>query len=116
MVDIEKEELKIIKEEENLLRSLDSKIGKLASSMERARIDEYTSMLTRPWRFFFFNFVVGIFRGLGMAVGFTLIFALVIYVFAMLLRQMVDLPLVGTYIAEIVDFVNQYLQKGLPTQ
>jgi len=110
------EETKLLKEEKNLLVKLNERIGKLATAMERARVDEYTSMLTRPWRFFFFNFVVGIFRGLGMAIGFTLIFALIIYIISQILVRMVDMPIIGMYIAELVKFVNQYLQQGIPAK
>ena len=110
------EEKQLLKQEKTLLESLNSRVGKLAMAMERTRIDEYTSMLTRPWRFFFFNFVVGIFRGLGMAVGFTLIAAVVIYVLSKLLTSMVDMPIIGMYIAELVKFVNQYMNQGIPTQ
>ena len=111
-----REERKILKEEKSLLKSLNSKIGKLATSLERARIDEYTSMLTRPWRFFLFNFLVGIFRGLGIAVGLTIIAAVVLYVLSKILVRMVDLPFIGMYIGEIVKFVDQYLKQGLPAR
>lgn len=110
------EEKKLVQQERDLVKSLNSRIGKLATAMERARIDEYTSMLTRPWKFFMVNFVAGIFRGLGMAVGFTLIFAIVVYVMSIMLKRMVDLPIIGMYIAELVKFVNQYLQQGIPVQ
>lgn len=99
--------------DESFLRKLDDKIGKLANSIEHNRIDEYTSMLTKPWKFFFLNFVLGIFRGVGMAVGMTLIFALIIYIVGNILVRMVDLPIIGMYIGEIVKFVNQY-SNGLP--
>ena len=99
-----------------LLPQLNERVGKLASALEKARVDEYTSMMIRPWKFFFFNFLAGIFRGLGMAIGFTLIAAVVIYFLAKLLVRMVDLPIIGLYVAELVKFVNQYLQQGLPAR
>ena len=111
-----REEKQILEEEKSLLKGLNSKIGKLASSLERARIDEYTSMLARPWKFFLFNFLVGIFRGLGIAVGLTLIAAVVFYFLSKILVRMVDLPFIGMYIGEIVKFVDQYLKQGLPTR
>ncbi|KPJ68451.1 hypothetical protein AMJ44_06455 [candidate division WOR-1 bacterium DG_54_3] len=111
-----KEEKEILQEEKSLLKALNSKIGRLASSLERARIDEYTSMLTRPWRFFFFNFLVGVFRGLGIAVGLTIIAAVVLYVLSKILVRMVDLPIIGMYIAEVVKFVEQYLKQGMPAR
>jgi len=104
-----------IKEDANLLKNLHKRIGHLSKAIEKARIDEYTTMLKRPWKFFFFNFVVGIFRGLGMAVGFTVIFAIIIYIFSKIVTHMVGLPLIGQYIAELIDFVNQYRQ-AIPGQ
>lgn len=103
-------------EEKDLLKSLDSKIGKLAISLERARIDEYTSMLTRPWKFFFFNLMAGLFRGVGVAVGMTMVAAIVIYILAKILVRMVDLPIIGMYIAEIMKFVEQYMKQGVPVR
>ncbi|MBU1026494.1 MAG: hypothetical protein KKA31_02070 [Candidatus Margulisbacteria bacterium] len=110
------EEKELLQQENTLLDKLNDRVGKLADAIERTRIDEYTSMITRPWKFFFINFAAGIFRGLGMAVGFTIIAAIFLYVLVQLLRNMVDLPIVGAYIAEIVRFVNQYLNQGLPAQ
>ena len=114
--EIIREEKQILEEEKNLLRALNSRIGRLTASMERARIDEYTSMITRPWRYFFINFVAGVFRGLGMAVGFTIVAAIFLYLLVQVMVRMVDLPIIGMYIAEIVQFVNQYLQQGMPAK
>ena len=49
------EEKEILQEEKSLLATLNERVGMLAAAIERTRIDEYTSMLTRPWRFFFFK-------------------------------------------------------------
>ena len=54
--DILKEEKELLKQEKGLLENLNANVLKMASAMEKARIDEYTSMITRPWRFFFINF------------------------------------------------------------
>jgi len=102
------------KDEKTLLESLNSRIGKLAMSMEKTRIDEYTTMLSRPFRFFMLNLGAGIFRGVGMAVGMTLVAAVILFVVAKILMRMVDLPIIGMYIAEIAKFVNQYIQQGIP--
>jgi hypothetical protein len=111
-----KEEKEILKEERSLMKSLNRNVGKLATSLERARIDEYTSMLTRPWKFFLINFLAGTFRGLGMAIGFTIIFAILLYLMAQVLIRMVDLPIIGMYIGEIVKFVDQYIKQGIPAR
>ncbi|PIS31810.1 hypothetical protein COT42_00250 [Candidatus Saganbacteria bacterium CG08_land_8_20_14_0_20_45_16] len=103
----------VIQEEEGLWAKLNASVLRLGELMEKARIDEYTSMFTRPWRFFFVNFIGGIFRGFGIAVGMTIVAAIVLYVFAKVLVHMVDLPIIGMYIAELVKFVNQYIQQGV---
>ena len=110
------EKEKISQEEKSLLENLNTKIGKLAISLQKGTIDEFTSLFARPWKFFMINFFAGIFRGLGMAIGFTLVAAVVIYISAKILTSMVDLPIIGMYIAEIVKFVNQYTQQGIPAR
>ncbi|MBN2057568.1 MAG: hypothetical protein JW782_02060 [Candidatus Saganbacteria bacterium] len=107
------ESKQILAEEKDILQRLNEGVGKLAEAMQKARVDEYTSMIIRPWKFFLINFAAGIFRGLGMAVGFTLVFAIVIYIITLLMKRMVDLPIIGMYIAELVKFVNQYLNQGI---
>ena len=108
------EEKEILAQEKDLLKSLDSNVGKLAIAMQRAKVDEYTSMLTKPWKFFFINFLAGIFRGLGIAIGMTIIAALIAVILAKILSNLVDLPIIGMYIGEVVKVVNQYLQQGIP--
>jgi len=87
-------------------------VEKLGVMIERARVDEYTSMLTRPWKFFMVNLGAGIFRGFGIAVGFTLVFALVIYILTMVLSRMIDLPIIGYWAAQFIELVNTYLKEG----
>jgi hypothetical protein len=51
------------------------------------------------------NFAAGLARGLGLAVGFSILGALVILV----LRRLVvlNLPLIGDFIAELIKLVNR---------
>jgi hypothetical protein len=53
---------------------------------------------------------------LGIAVGLTIIAAVVLYVLSKILVRMVDLPIIGMYIAEVVKFVEQYLKQGMPAR
>lgn len=72
-------------------------------------------MAKRPlWKLFYANFVAGLGRGLGMAVGMTLIFGLVVYATTKLLARIVSLPVIGNFVAELVQYVNLYMQKGIP--
>ena len=88
---------------EKVLRKLDE----ISLTMEKLGIAEYVQMLNSPRRLFFVNFWSGVVRGFGMAIGFTLLAALVIYA----LQQIVVLntPLIGNFIADIVNIVQNQL-------
>lgn len=82
---------------------------KLLEAVERIRRDQY-----HPWRYLFFTLLNGIAQGLGMALGMTIVLGLVIYLLVKILTQMINFPVVGMYIDEILKFVNQYIQQGVP--
>lgn len=97
------------KGEQEVLKSLENRLEKLTLAVEKIKIAEYVEFLNNTRRMLFTNFLAGIARGLGMAVGFTILGALLIY----LLRQVVllNLPLIGDFIADIVQLVNESLKK-----
>ena len=76
----------------------------LVRHLESLRIADYMELLQRPARLIFVNFVAGLARGLGIAIGATLIFALVLE----LLRRLIllHIPGIGQFIAEIVHIVE----------
>ncbi|MFA4858283.1 MAG: DUF5665 domain-containing protein [Candidatus Margulisiibacteriota bacterium] len=102
------QETNLPEEETKLIHKLSHNIEKLAAHMERASFHEYAGMFRHPIKFIFFNFAAGIARGFGLAVGMSLLVALVLY----LLAKMIDLPFIGYHIAQIVATVNQYLAEG----
>jgi len=91
------------------LERLTDRLDTLALKLEKMKIEEYVSMLERPARLLYLNFLAGLARGLGFAVGFTILGAVVLYI---LQRTFVaNLPLVGDFIAEIVLIVQQQLGR-----
>lgn len=95
-----------------LLRLLGEKIDELARGMEKMNLAEYVQMLENPKRLLYLNFLMGLARGFGMAIGFTILAAGVVW---FLQRLMVlNLPLIGDFIAEIVKWVQVELQSGGP--
>lgn len=87
-----------------LLKSLQDKITALAVNMEKMKLAEYVQLLNRPWRLLYINFIAGIGRGVGIAVGFTILGAVVLYFLKYLV--MLNLPWIGGFIAEIVQMVQ----------
>jgi len=86
--------------------AIDDHLDKIATHLERANFGEYAELLLKPWKLMWINFMAGLFRGLGMAIGMTVVFAVVIFVLAAVLRQFIQVPIIGKFIADLVDFVN----------
>lgn len=94
-------------DERNNYRYLIWLMEKIARDMERFNIAEYVELLNNPRRYLMINFVGGLARGFGIALGMTLLGAFVIY---MLQRMVVlNLPVIGDFIAELVKIVQQHL-------
>lgn len=87
-----------------LMEVLQARIADLAEKMEKMKLAEYVQLLNNPWRLMYINFLAGLARGVGIAVGFTILGAIVLY----FLRQLVmlNLPWIGGFIAEIVKMVQ----------
>lgn len=96
--------------EELLLESLRQKVSELAVNMEKMKLAEYVDLLHSPWRLLWVNFVSGISRGLGIAIGFALLGALIIYILQRLVA--LNIPVIGEFVAQIVAIVQQRLQTG----
>lgn len=93
-----------------LLHRIYERIEDMARNMERLRLAEYIEMLENPGRLLYMNFLMGLARGFGMAIGFTILAALVLW----LLQRLVvlNLPLIGNFIADVVKWVQIELQMG----
>lgn len=87
---------------------LERKIEELGLAMEKMKLAEYVELLRQPTRLLYLNFLAGIARGLGMAIGFALLGALLIYALRRL--AILNLPLIGSFIAELVKIVQSQLQ------
>ena len=85
-------------------KALEEKIAELAEKMEKMKLAEYVQLLNHPWRLLYVNFLAGLARGVGMAVGFTVLGAVVLYFIKVLV--MLNLPLISEFLAEIVRMVQ----------
>lgn len=88
-------------------RKLLDKIAELSLQLEKFNIAEYVAMLNNPRRYLMVNFIGGLVRGLGIALGMTILGALVLYFLQRLV--VLNLPLIGDFIAELVRIVLTYL-------
>ncbi len=85
-------------------------IERIAAYMESVNLGAYVDLYRRPWRMLWLNFAAGTARGVGMAVGFAILGALLIYILSSSFLD--NLPVVGRVIAELVRIVEHELQMG----
>jgi len=88
----------------NEIVRLTQALTELTRVIERMRRPRYFEMVERPSRFLFYNFLGGVLRGVGGAVGATLVMAMLFY----LLGQLQWVPVIGRWIAEILKIVEAY--------
>lgn len=94
--------------EEQEISLLKQKIDELNIAMEKMKLAEYVELLHSPKRLLYINFIAGIARGIGMAIGFAILGAVLIYMLQRL--AILNLPVIGDFIAELVKIVQVQLK------
>ncbi len=92
----------MFKKKENILLK---KIDELNESLLKSNILEITTLMGNRKELLIRNLLAGISRGIGIGIGVTIITAILV----LLLRKLVTLniPVIGEYIADIVDVVQK---------
>jgi len=87
-----------------LMKSLNRKVDQISLNMEKFKLVDYVYYLEHPEKMLFANFLGGLARGFGAAIGFTILSAIALIV----LRTVVmwNLPVIGAFISEIVKMVQ----------
>lgn len=83
-----------------------SKIDELQLSLEKLRLAEYLSHYNKPRRILWVNFLSGLARGFGMAIGFVILGAIAVFIIRTFLME--NMPEIGEYIGQILEFANKY--------
>ncbi len=83
-------------------------LNKMSDHFERARLADYVDLMQKPGRMLFLNFISGIAKGFGFAVGFTILGAILIYILQKVL--ILNLPIISDIIAEMVKLVQLKLR------
>lgn len=98
-------------DKKNTLDTISDKLDELGKQLERVQIADYVSLLNSPKRLVKLNILTGIARGVGIAIGFTIFTAAIIYILQKL--GALNLPIIGDFIAEIVRIVQSQLGSGI---
>jgi hypothetical protein len=81
------------------------RMTQLVRYLEGMRIAEYVDLLQKPHKLIVLNFIAGLFRGLGIAIGATLLVAIMLNFLQQLL--ILNIPGIGSFVAEIIRIVEQ---------
>lgn len=87
-----------------MLKELKNKIDKISESLEKSNIMEMTYILGNKKEILKRNLLAGIARGVGIGIGVTLITAILIYILQKII--LLNIPIIGDYIADIVQIVQ----------
>lgn len=79
-------------------------ITQISEQLQKSRLGDYIDLMQNPARMIVLNFVSGIARGFGVAIGFTLLGAIFIYFLQRLV--ILNLPIIGGIITEIVKLIK----------
>lgn len=84
---------------------LNKNVEKLNNSLSQSNILELLYVLGKKGEIIKRNFLAGIFRGVGIGIGVTIITALIVIVLQKIV--MLNLPIIGEYVTDIVDIVQK---------
>lgn len=79
-------------------------LERLTRHLEALRIADYIELLEKPWKLITTNFIAGVARGLGFAVGTTIVFALVVEGLRRII--LINIPLINDYLIEIFKLIE----------
>ena len=76
--------------------------------LERLHLPEYMEYMSNRRRLLATQFMMGMARGLGMAVGFTILGAVLVLLLQRLAER--NLPIIGDFLVKLVSFVQNRLE------
>lgn len=85
------------------------RIVELSRRLEESSIAEYVEFMRNPRRVIWSNFLGGMARGFGFAVGASVLAAVFLYLLSAIIS--LNIPIIGRFVSEIVKFVEEH--RGL---
>jgi uncharacterized protein YybS (DUF2232 family) len=86
------------------LRALVARIIQLSRRLEDASVAEYVEFMRNPRRVIWSNFLAGVARGFGIAIGASVLAAIFLYALSVIIS--LNIPIIGDIISKIVKIVK----------
>ncbi len=93
------------KEKIQQINLLDKSINKLNKMLQEGNFVELTYLLGNRKEIIIRNLIAGIFRGVGIGIGVTIITAILVFLLQKIVK--LNIPIIGEYIADIVEIVER---------
>lgn len=83
---------------------LEKKIDLLAAKLENLKINSYVELMQDTKKLLFRNFLAGISKGIGMAIGFTILGAIALLILEKIVA--LNIPIIGKFVSDIARIVE----------
>lgn len=84
---------------------LNNSINNLIETFQKSNIEEWTYIFGSKKEIIKRNLIAGIFRGVGIGIGVTIITAILVIILQKIVT--LNIPIIGEYIADIVEIVQR---------
>ncbi|HAX62137.1 MAG TPA: hypothetical protein DCX95_06270 [Elusimicrobia bacterium] len=101
-------EIIMSEEKENIEKKLERSATQI-KNMVSSEFRDILDFVKKPWKLIWVNFLIGIARGVGLVIGMTILGAVLVAMVFFVLNKMVNLPVIGSYIAQIIAEVKRQL-------
>lgn len=91
---------------------IEDDVHALVKALEAKGFDDFIQYLRSPWRIVWSNLLAGIFRGLGILIGMTMIIGLI----AWILSQLINFPVIGEYFRIIFEGIKSFIPQDMLLQ
>ncbi|PYG86880.1 hypothetical protein LY28_02704 [Ruminiclostridium sufflavum DSM 19573] len=95
--------------ENTAIKLLTKKVDEMALKMEKMKFVDYVYFIEHPRKMLWANFTNGLARGFGIAIGFTVLSAITIYILKFIVT--INLPYIGEFISDIVEIVQDSMKN-----
>lgn len=83
---------------------LEKKMDLLAAKLESLKINSYVELMQDTKKLLFRNFLAGISKGIGMAIGFTILGAVALLILEKVVA--LNIPIIGKFVSDIARIVE----------
>lgn len=102
-----------LEEIDTQLNGIEERLLWILSYLQKLKLRDYLLLLERPAYLLWVNFLSGIARGLGMAIGFTVLGAFAIIILQRM--EVLNLPFIGNFISELLTYIDVNGVNGIKT-